>query len=101
VVTNHKENSVITAIPAAFAAPKTTTPTDFDNLLMDAMKLRGSRNHALDLGVTQEALFRYADGAVFDEGERQAIEHVVARCEWSRSLVVERVKSRRKKRVAA
>lgn len=86
---------MILAMPAAPSAP--TTRSQFETLLTNAFSLRGSKQHALDCGVTQEALIRYADGAVFDDGERAHIESVVSRNEWSRKIVVERVKSKRKK----
>lgn len=83
------------AMPAAPTAP--TTRSDFEILLNNAFSLRGSKQHALDRGITHEALIRYADGAVFDDEERRFLESVISRNDWSRNVVVERVKSKRKK----
>lgn len=86
---------MILAMPAAPAAP--TTRSQFETLVSNASQLRGCKQHALDHGVTEEALIRYADGAVFDDGERAFLERFISRNDWSRRVVVERVKSKRKK----
>jgi hypothetical protein len=92
--------AIPTAAPAA-PSKKTSSPFTFETLLTHATRLMGSKSYALDLGITEEALVQYADGAVFDEGECAFIESVIAKNEWSRRIVVSRVKGKRKKRVAA
>lgn len=83
-------------IPAPRLAKPANTQT-FETLLISAMGsgLRDSREYALDFGVDETALVRYANGAVCDGGERRAIEHVVSRNRWSREFVVNHVKRKR------
>jgi hypothetical protein len=56
---------------------------------------RGTRECALDLGVDEMALLRYASGAV-STYERQEIQNVLVRNEWAMNYVVRAVKDRRK-----
>jgi len=88
-------------IPATLAASKPAA-SDFETFLTTAMQggLRHTRGYALDHGVDESALVQYVNGAVCDE-ERHYVESIIARNEWSRTYVVDLVKSRRKNRVAA
>ena len=83
-------------IPAPRLAKPAKTQT-FETLLISAMGsgLRDARGYALDFGVDETALIRYADGAVCDGEERRTIEHVVSRNRWSRDFVVNHVKRKR------
>ena len=82
-------------------SPAATTPS-FPEFLTSALQARGSndREIALDCGVNELALIRYASGAICDV-ERRHVEHIVSRNEWARGYVVEYVKQRRRKRNAA
>jgi len=88
------------------AAPLSASPCaahDFETFLTTAIRqgrASETRGYALDHGVDETALVRYANGAVCDE-ERRDIEAVVSRNRWSREYVVDLVKSKRKNRVAA
>jgi len=88
-------------IPATLAASKPAASA-FETFLTTTMQggLRRSRSYALDHGVDESALVQYVNGAVCDE-ERRFIESIIVRNEWSRTYVVDLVKSRRKSRVAA
>lgn len=88
---------MITA-PAASAAP-TANPT-FSSLVASAATRLDSRDYAVDLGLDEPTLLRYANGVV-SMYERRCIEHVLVRNSWSRQFVVDLVKSRRRKRSAA
>ncbi len=89
---------MLLALPAGPAA--TSTPAHFETLLETAMRSdpRNTRDYALDFGVDEKALIRYADGAICDEGERRSIERVVSRNRWSQNFIVERVKQKRKRK---
>lgn len=79
----------------------TMSPSQFNTLVAAAHAELDSKDYALDLGVTQEALFRYADGAVFDEEERGFLTGMIAKNKWCMSVVVNRVKRRRLNRRSA
>ena len=82
------------------ATPETPT---FPELLTEAMRgprFRSSRQHALDHGVDEMALTRYAGGAV-SASERAEIQNVLTSCDWAMKFVIDLVKSRRRKRSAA
>lgn len=82
----------------ALQTPPPAKHTSFETLLLDAMQSgsRDARGYALDFGIDETALIRYADGAVCDGEERRAIEHVICRNRWSRDFVVSHVKRKRK-----
>lgn len=94
VLTRSKED-MATAEPAPTSG---ANPTGFVNLIGDILpevaKFRGSRDYALDRGVDEKALERYATGAC-SLYEREEIESVIARNKWSLDYVVQYVKSRR------
>lgn len=82
------------------ATPETPT---FPELLTQAMRGpggRSSRQYALDHGVDEAALARYASGAV-TVYERAEIQNVLTVNDWAMNFVVDLVKSRRRKRSAA
>lgn len=83
------------------ATPETPS---FPALLMEAAKfgtsVRSRKQYALDHGVDETALIRYANGAV-SVYERREIESVLSRCDWARNFVVDLVKNRRRKKDAA
>lgn len=82
------------------ATPAATSVT-FPELVTESSGMRDARTYALDFGVDEEALVRYANGAFCDE-ERQSIQRVIARNKWAMEFVVNHVKRKRKKnRVAA
>jgi hypothetical protein len=61
---------------------------------------RGGKSYALDHGVDEVALVRYANGAV-SVYERREIQGVISRNEWARNFVIDHVKRQRAKRNAA
>lgn len=79
------------------------TPT-FSDLLTEVVKrgwtARSRKHYALDRGVNESALLRYADGAV-SVYERVTFETVLLNCDWALNFVVDQVKSRREKKGAA
>ena len=90
---------MLTATPAAAAATSVTFPELVTESI--ASGVRDARTYALDFGVDEEALVRYANRALCDE-ERQSIQRIIARNKWAREFVVNHVKRKRKKnRVAA
>ena len=78
--------------------PVTATTVSFPMLVTASITsgVRDARTYALDYGVDEEALIRYANGAFCDE-ERQTIQGVIARNKWARNFVVNHVKRKRKK----
>ena len=94
VLTRSKED-MANAEPAPTSG---ANPTEFvnliDSLLPEVIRLRGSRDYALNRGVDEKALERYATGAC-SLYEREEIESVIAKNKWSRDYVVQYVKSRR------
>ena len=90
------ELSMLTTAPSP--SPK-HDPRAFEDLLMTAVRgpsFRSTRTFALDHGVDEPALLRYASGAV-SMYERLEIEAVVRQCDWARQFVVQHVKSTRYK----
>lgn len=84
------------------AAPTIATmdfPT-FLNTIMANGGTRATRGYSLDHGVDEEALVRYANGAV-SVSEREEIEALIGRCAWARQTVVEYIKHKRLWRSAA
>ena len=84
------------------AAPSIAT-MDFPTFLTEIMAnggTRATRDYSLDHGVDEEALVRYANGAV-SVFEREEIEGLIGRCAWARQIVVDTIKWKRKKRSAA
>jgi hypothetical protein len=83
----------------ASPAPAGTT---FEGLLTSATRhdARNSKNYALDHGVDETVLVRYANGAV-STYEHREIQSVIARCKWARDFVVDQVKRKRVVRSAA
>lgn len=89
-------------ISAPFAPSPTTSSVSqlppkvdsFPELLNLVMTARDTRDHALELGVDETALIRYADGAVCD-GEHRIITGVLAKNRWALSFVADRIKQRR------
>jgi hypothetical protein len=79
------------ATPLSRAA--TQSPT-FETLVNRAALHMGSRPYALDHGVDEQALIRYADGAL-SVSERDSVAGLLARCSWARKFVVGRVKKHR------
>ena len=79
------------------APRKPSTSTSFTQLTDVALRgfsdYRG-REWAMDHGVDERALEEYASGACALY-EREAIQYVVARCEWAMKKVVEITKARR------
>lgn len=68
---------------AASAAPTSpTSSVSFPELLHLAQTARDTRDYALNLGIDESALVRYADGAVCDE-EHRIITGVLAKNRWS------------------
>ena len=85
------------------ATPPTTSPGSFESLVDTAMRGRrpqSERHYALDHGVDEPALSRYASGAV-SVYERYEIECVIAKCVWARNYVVDLVRDSRRVRNAA
>jgi len=83
-------------VVAAPSAPALT----FDSLLHQAVVARGSRERALSLGLTEQALARYAAGAC-SVYERARIESLLPQSSWALSHITEIVKARRRKKEAA
>ena len=84
-------------------SPKTSTsamtfPEFLDHLLVGGE--RGTRSYALDHGVDETALIRYANGAV-SAYERAEITAVISRNAWAKDFVVQVVKQKRKQQAAA
>jgi hypothetical protein len=80
------------------AASPSMSPEAFETFLATAVRQpRTTRTYALDHGVDEPALLRYASGAV-NMYERKEIEHVLIRCEWAQKFVVDHIKSTRQKR---
>ena len=75
-----------------------TTAVGFEQSITDALPAvetrRASRDYALDYGIDEKALERYASGAC-SLYERKSIESVLTRCRWAMSYVVALVKDRR------
>ncbi|MHC4180280.1 MAG: hypothetical protein ACYSWU_22475 [Planctomycetota bacterium] len=74
------------------ASHSLTFPEFLDYLMKGAT--RGTRSYALDHGVDEPALIRYANGAV-TVYEREEIQDVLSRCAWARDYVVNYVKWKR------
>jgi len=81
--------------------PSPATPTiatmDFPTFLTEIMAnggTRATRGYSLDHGVDEEALVRYANGAV-SVSEREEIEGVIGRCAWARLTVDKYIKHKR------
>jgi len=89
---------MIFAPHAASSAP--SSKTRFETLLTASLGTSGTRDHALDMGIDEPALIRYANGAV-SVYRRQEIQNVILNNRWSREYVVDYVKSKRKKQAAA
>jgi hypothetical protein len=89
---------MIFAPHAASSAPSSTP--SFEALLTASLGVCETRDYALDLGIDETALIRYANGAV-SMYRRREIQHVLLRNSWSRDYVVDYVKSKRVKQVAA
>ena len=66
-------------------------------MLNHAARQSGTRTYALDHGVDEETLVRYANGVISD-GERVTVEGVIGRCSWAREFVIDRVKRRKRQR---
>lgn len=79
-----------------FAPLPTTSPRSFAALLTEAVASRRDRACALNHGVDESALLRYANGAVSVSSARESITHVVGFNQWSRERVVHYVKRKRK-----
>lgn len=90
--------SILYASVATPSAHSLTFPEFLDYMMKGGT--RGTRDYALDHGVDETALARYASGAV-STYERQEIQNVLARCDWAREYVVNLVKRKRSKRNAA
>lgn len=75
-------------------------PAFLEEAMLRGRSVRSQKTHALDLGVDEAALIRYANGAV-SAYERTEIEHVIANCDWARKIVVNQVKNKRRHRNAA
>ncbi len=61
---------------------------------------RSDRTYALDNGVDETALIRYANGAA-SAYERSEIQNIISRCRWAQQFVVDYVKQKRVKKDAA
>ena len=84
------------------ATPSVAT-MDFPTFLNTVMLhggLRNTKDYALDHGVDEAALVRFANGAA-SVYEHETIQRVVNNCEWARGFITSYIKSRRRKRVAA
>lgn len=86
---------MISPAPVA-ASPAPTTRVSFPELLNLAMTARDTRDHALDFGVDETALIRFADGAVCDE-EHRKITGVLAKNNWALSFVSNYLKQKRRR----
>jgi hypothetical protein len=85
------------------AAPATIATMDFPTFLNTVMVEggpRATRGYSLDHGVDEEALVRYANGAV-SVSEREEIQALIGRCAWARQFVIANIKQQRRKRSAA
>lgn len=87
---NRKENSMIMATPHSRTAPS------FAELLTRSRRYSNTRGSALDHGFNEQALLRYANGAVSDD-ERKHAEQIVLRNDWSCQFVVRHIKHRRER----
>jgi hypothetical protein len=90
---------LLTATPT----PATTTmsfPAFVEEAMSRGRSVRSQKEHALDLGVDEAALIRYANGAV-SAYERTEIQNVIANCDWAREIVINQVKNKRRHRNAA
>ena len=78
-------------------APSNPGFTTFIADLMPKVRaLRASREYALDYGITEQDLDRYAAGSC-STSDRQHIQHVLARCQWAVDHVIKRVREQRSK----
>ena len=95
---NERENvMLLTATPE----PETTSfPAFLTEVMQRGQSVRSQKHYALDHGVDEAALSRYASGAV-SVYERQEIQNVLIRCDWARNYVIDLVKNQRRKRSAA
>jgi len=69
-------------------------PGFFDRAVTRLSAWRNSREYALELGVDEEALERYATGAI-SMYERSEIEPILVKCQWAMNYVARLAKAQR------